>query len=84
MPVTITDIQSAAGIIEGVVLRTPTVRSPTLSEEFGADIRLKLENLQYTGSFKERGALVKLTGLDTAQRRAGIVAVSAGNHAQGV
>jgi len=84
MTVSIDDIRAAARTIEGAVLHTPTVRSPTLSEEFGADIRLKLENLQYTGSFKERGALVKLTGLDAAQRRAGIVAVSAGNHAQGV
>ncbi len=65
-------------------METPCLRSRTLSEVAGADVFLKFENLQFTASFKDRGALVKLLSLSDAQRRAGVVAMSAGNHAQGV
>ncbi len=84
LPVTIADIRAAAGAIAGAVARTPTVAAPALSELAGAEIFLKLENLHRTGSFKERGALNKLLSLRPAERRAGVVAMSAGNHAQGV
>jgi threonine dehydratase len=82
--VTIEDIRAAAKAIEGVLLRTPCLESPALSELTGARVALKLEGLQRTGSFKERGALVKLSSLDTEVARRGVVAASAGNHAQGV
>ncbi len=65
-------------------MRTPIVRSAALSDEYGADVFLKLETLQRTGSFKDRGALVKLMSLDADERARGVIAVSAGNHAQGV
>lgn len=84
MTVTIDDIRNAATLIEGQVVRTPTVPSRTLSEITGARVTLKFENLQYTGSFKDRGALVKLSSLSEAERSAGVIAASAGNHAQGV
>ena len=84
MPVTLADIYRAAAVIDGAVLRTPTLAAPDLSERIGAEIVLKLESLQRTGSFKERGALNKLLSLDPAARRAGVIAMSAGNHAQGV
>ena len=84
LPVTLADIEAAAAKIAGAVLRTPAVAAPTLSALTGAEVVLKLETLHPTGSFKERGALNKLLSLDDAQRRAGIVAMSAGNHAQGV
>ncbi len=84
MTVTFDDIRAAAALLDGAVLRTPTVPSPACSEATGADVILKLENFQHTGSFKPRGALVKLARLDEAARRAGVVAASAGNHAQGV
>ena len=84
MSVTIEDIQAAAELIDGEVVRTPTVRSGALSDEYRADVFLKLETLQRTGSFKDRGALVKLKSLDADARTRGVIAVSAGNHAQGV
>lgn len=84
LPVTIADIRRAAAAIAGAVARTPTIAAPALSALAGAEIFLKLETLHRTGSFKERGALNKLLTLDPAQRRAGVVAMSAGNHAQGV
>jgi threonine dehydratase len=83
-PPTIDDIRAAAKRIEGFVERTPTRHSTTLSEITGADIYLKFENLQFTSSFKERGALNKLLSLTPEQRKRGIAAMSAGNHAQGV
>lgn len=82
--VTIADIRRAAVAIEGAVARTPTIGSPALSQTSGAEVYLKLEILHRTGSFKERGALNKLLTLSDGQRRAGVVAMSAGNHAQGV
>src|SRR5687767_6751826 len=78
------DIQAAAKVIEGHVVRTPCLHSHTLSDITGAQVFLKFENHQFTASFKERGALNKLTSLDAAQRKKGVIACSAGNHAQGV
>jgi threonine dehydratase len=84
LPVAIEDVRRAAAAIAGAVARTPTVAAPALSELVGAEIHLKLETLHRTGAFKERGALNKLLTLDPARRKAGVVAMSAGNHAQGV
>jgi threonine dehydratase len=84
LPVTIAAVRDAAAAISEAVARTPLIAAPALSELTGAEIHLKLETLHRTGSFKERGALNKLLTLDAAQRRAGVVAMSAGNHAQGV
>ena len=78
------DIEAAAKVIEGHVVRTPCLHSRTLSEVTGAQVWLKFENHQFTGSFKERGAINKLTALDAAQKKQGVIACSAGNHAQGV
>ena len=78
------DIRAAAQLIAGVVIRTPCHLSRTLSEISGAACYLKFENLQFTGSFKDRGAMVKLEGLDAEARQRGVIAMSAGNHAQGV
>ncbi|HKS88332.1 MAG TPA: threonine ammonia-lyase [Stellaceae bacterium] len=84
LPVTIADIRHAATAIAGAVTATPTVRAEALSDLAGCEVFLKMETLHPTGSFKERGALNKLLGLDKAEQRAGVVAMSAGNHAQGV
>lgn len=84
MTITVDDIRAAAALLAGEVVRTPSVESPSLSELTGASVVLKLENLQLTGSFKPRGALVKLDSLNADQKKAGVVAASAGNHAQGV
>src|ERR1700756_4868282 len=84
MPVTLEDIRAAAKRIAGAIEPTPFVHSRTLSKLTGAEIFLKFENLQFTASFKERGALNKLLSLNAAERKNGVVAMSAGNHAQGV
>lgn len=84
MTVQLSDIKAAAAQIVGAVLRTPLIQAPELSALTGATVYLKLETLQRTGSFKSRGALVRLLALSPEQRRIGIVAMSAGNHAQGV
>jgi threonine dehydratase len=84
MTVTLADIQAAAGAIDGAVIRTPMRRSHTLSAMTGAEVFLKFENQQFTASFKDRGALNKLLSLSEAQRAGGVIAASAGNHAQGV
>lgn len=76
------DVFDAAGLIGGQVIRTPTLHAPKLSELTGAEIFVKYENLQATGSFKDRGALVRLLSLSEAERRRGVVTMSAGNHAQ--
>ncbi len=81
---TIEDIRAAASRIRGAVERTPFLHSRTLSKLAGAQIFIKFENLQFTASFKERGALNKLLTLSEAERRRGVIAMSAGNHAQGV
>ncbi|HEX4986359.1 MAG TPA: threonine ammonia-lyase [Burkholderiales bacterium] len=84
MPVTLQSVREAAAAIAGAVAETAFAPSRTLSEVTGAQVWLKFENHQFTASFKERGALNKLLSLDAAQRAAGVIAVSAGNHAQGV
>ena len=78
------EVQAAAARIAGRVLRTPTLYSEAISRATGAHVSLKLENLQAIGSFKERGAANKLALLTAAERRAGVIAMSAGNHAQAV
>jgi threonine dehydratase len=82
--ITLHDIEQAALRLQGQVLRTPCVESRTLSQITGAQVFLKFENLQYTASFKERGACNKLSQLTPDERARGVVAMSAGNHAQGV
>jgi len=82
--VTAESIRTAAALLANQVIDTPCLYSRTLSEVTGAEVYLKFENLQFTASFKERGALVKLLSLSPAERAAGVLAVSAGNHAQGV
>ncbi len=84
MTVTIDDIRAAAAVLEGQVVDTPCLHSRTLSEITGAEIFLKFENHQFTASFKERGALNKLASLDARSAGKGVIACSAGNHAQGV
>jgi len=84
LPVTIEDIRRAEAAIGGAVARTPLIRAAALCEIAGCEVFLKLETQHPTGSFKERGALNKLLCLGPAERRAGVVAMSAGNHAQGV
>ena len=83
-PVTLDDVRAAAARIEGAVERTPSSRSDTLSEVLGTGIVLKFESFQFTAAFKERGALNKLLSLSEDERRCGVVAMSAGNHAQAV
>ena len=84
MIVTLEDVRDAAERIAGATLRTPCLVSETLSELTGARVAVKFENLQFTASFKERGALNKLLLLPPDQRARGVVAMSAGNHAQAV
>ena len=81
---TLQDIRDAATRLQGQVLDTPCVESKTLSQIVGAQVFLKFENLQFTASFKERGAYNRLTQLSADERARGVVAMSAGNHAQGV
>ncbi len=78
------DVEAAAGRIAGRVLRTPAVPSHAVSAATGADVVLKLDNLQATGAFKERGAANRLAMLNPNERGAGVIAMSAGNHAQAV
>jgi threonine dehydratase len=78
------DIRAAAARLKGQIERTPFLHSRTLSEITGAEVWLKFENLQYTASFKERGAYNRLVQLSPEQRAGGVAAMSAGNHAQGV
>jgi len=82
--VSLEDIRAAAQRIAGAVAQTPCVESRTLSRLTGAQVFLKFENLQFTASFKERGALNKLLSLSADERRRGVIAMSAGNHAQAV
>jgi threonine dehydratase len=83
-PPTIDDIRAAAERIKGAVIRTPMLVSRTLSEIIGAEVWLKFENLQFTSAYKERGALNKLLQLSAEERARGVIAASAGNHAQAV
>ncbi len=82
--VTIDDVRAAARRIEGAVLRSPFLRSDALSRLTGAEIYLKYDHLQATGAFKERGAANRIALLSPAERQAGVIAMSAGNHAQAV
>ncbi|WP_134499547.1 threonine ammonia-lyase [Microvirga pakistanensis] len=82
--ITLQDVELAAGTIKGQVLRTPLVPAPRLSQITGAKVCVKHENMQPTGSFKERGAVNKLESLTPEERRRGVIAMSAGNHAQAV
>lgn len=84
MPVNFEDIKKAADAIKGAVVKTPLNKSETLSKITGAEIYIKFENMQFTASFKERGALNKLINLSETQKKNGVIAASAGNHAQGV
>ena len=77
-------IEAAREVIKGRVVRTPTIAAPKLSELTGAEVYIKCENLQFTNSFKDRGALVKLASLSESEARRGVIAMSAGNHAQAV
>lgn len=81
---TLADVRAAAERIKGAVVRTPTLRSQTLSEMVGANVWLKFENQQFTAAYKERGALNALLLMDPEQRARGVIAASAGNHAQGL
>lgn len=84
LPVTAADVDAAAARIADAIVMTPLAPSHTLSSITGADVRVKFENLQFTASFKERGACNRLRLLDEAERTRGVVAASAGNHGQGV
>jgi threonine dehydratase len=83
-PVTLADIRTARERIRSRIYESPCPRSERLSRRAGCDVHLKLENLQMTGSFKERGARNRLLQLTAAERKAGVIAASAGNHAQGL
>jgi threonine dehydratase len=84
LPVTIDDVRAAADRIAGSVVRTPTLISQTLSQLTGATVYLKFENLQFTAAYKERGALNRLLQLGDNAKKNGVIAASAGNHAQGL
>lgn len=84
LPVSPADVAAARLLLTGAILRTPTLPAPRLSAITGAHVFVKYENLQVTASFKERGALVKLASLSAEERARGVVAMSAGNHAQAV
>jgi len=84
LPVTLEDVEFAAARIGDAVVHTPCLRSETLSRIAKADVWVKFENLQFTASFKERGALNTLMQLTDAEKKRGVIAMSAGNHAQGV
>jgi len=82
--ITLADIEAARRVLAGQVLRTPVLPAPKLSALTGAEVYVKYENLQVTNSFKDRGAYVKLAALTADERRRGVIAMSAGNHAQAV
>ncbi len=81
---TLADVVDARAVIAGQVMRTPFLPAPRLSGLTGADVKVKYENMQVTGAFKERGALVRLTALSEEETARGVIAMSAGNHAQAV
>src|SRR5262249_21178299 len=84
LPITFADVAAAARRIHGLVVRTPPARAQALASATGANVTVKCENLQFTASYKERGALNRMLWLSNDQRDCGVLAVSAGNHAQGV
>ena len=84
LPVTLDDVEAAQQRLRGAIVETDCDFSRTLSDILGCRVWLKFENLQFTASFKERGALNRLSALSAEQRTRGVIAMSAGNHAQGV
>ncbi|WP_431304471.1 threonine ammonia-lyase [Sediminicoccus sp. BL-A-41-H5] len=84
MTLSIADIRAAAERVRGRILRTPSIENPAVSQACGTRVTLKLDNLQATGAFKERGAANRLSLLSAREREAGVIAMSAGNHAQAV
>ena len=84
LPVTLADIRQAQRLLEGIIATTPVESSRALGRQVGSDVYLKCENLQRAGSFKVRGAYVRMAKLSPEERARGVVAASAGNHAQGV
>jgi len=84
VPVTLADVRAAHARVRDSIVRTPTLLSRTLSQLTGATVYLKFENLQFTAAYKERGALNKIAQLDPGARSRGVIAASAGNHAQGL
>ena len=84
LPVRLADVEDAAVLLDGVIDRTPVAHSRALSRLLGSEVNLKAENLQRAGSFKVRGAYVRMAKLTAEERARGVVAASAGNHAQGV
>ena len=84
LPVSLSQIEDAARLLDGVIERTPVAHSRALSEQIDSEVFLKCENLQRSGSFKVRGAYVRMAKLTEAEKAVGVVAASAGNHAQGV
>ena len=84
LPICLDDVKAAAAAIAGKVIRTPCLRSETLSQMTGAEVWLKFENLQFTAAYQERGALKRLLSLTAEERGRGVIAASAGNHAQGL
>ncbi|QMW24334.1 threonine ammonia-lyase [Sandaracinobacteroides saxicola] len=84
LPISFADVEAAAAAIAGHVIRTPTLESRTLGELLGTRVFLKFENLQFTAAYKERGALNRLLALSPEERKRGVIAMSAGNHAQGL
>src|SRR5258706_12358399 len=84
MSITVADIEAARRTIAGQVLRTPMLAAPKLSALTAAEVYVKYENLQVTNSFKDRGALNKLASLSASERGRGVIAMSAGNHAQAI
>jgi threonine dehydratase len=82
--ITFDDIKIAQDRIADATIRTPTIKAARLSLHLGIELYLKLENLQHTSAFKARGALNKLLTLNEEQRKNGVIACSAGNHAQGL
>ena len=84
LPISLDDVRAAHARVAPFIVRTPTLKSQTLSEMVGADVWLKFENLQFTAAYKERGALNALLLLDDEARARGVIAASAGNHAQGL
>src|SRR6478752_3747017 len=84
LPVSLDDVLAAHERVKGAIVDTPTLLSRTLSKLTGAEVYIKFENLQFTAAYKERGALNKLSQLDAESRKRGVIAASAGNHAQGL
>src|SRR3990167_9455618 len=84
LSVGLAEIEKARLFLADILSPTPLLRNPWLSEEYGCDVYLKLENMQPIGSFKIRGATYRISRLTEKERRRGVIAASAGNHAQGV